>query len=414
MKEKRPFGVCLWLMLLTCIVSCGSLYLYAWNTQVVAYPYWVDTLTRVRWYLVAIVATTLICAIIVRVVMMNTIQKARDEEKKKNAKSKKERETSESKKRRSEVVSELDDESDENYGEEWSAPSRVPAPQPQMAPEVVQPKPQHQENPHTYQAPYAYDSESVPNPQYEQARSSRTVPYDYMREAEPVIPNRTAKPVAPSKPQMQPQPHFRPKATDVNVNVEQDVSNDELLAILNKADEHRHQQQKPSMPEPLYSNEPYAEPINEDTQYYNGNDTEPQAPAEEEYYQSVEPQTHEEVVPQDNVADNEPVQNDANPLDALDEILGEEQFDKSKFTEQEIAFLNRMDDILNRAGINAADFSLGECVYGRISLFVKEIPNRYGKVERVWQVTDANGKLMKSDTRIAEAGKAFAKIFKNG
>ena len=84
-KEKRPFGVCLWLMLLTCIVSCGSLYLYAWNTQVVAYPYWVDTLTRVRWYLVAVVATTLVCAIIVRVVMMDTIQKARDEEKNEKA-----------------------------------------------------------------------------------------------------------------------------------------------------------------------------------------------------------------------------------------------------------------------------------------------------------------------------------------
>ena len=158
MKEKRPFGVCLWLMLLTCIVSCGSLYLYAWNTQVVAYPYWVDTLTRVRWYLVAIVATTLICAIIVRVVMMDTIQKARDEEKKKNVKSKKERETSESKKRKPEVVSESDEESDEDYGEEWSEPNLVPTQQPQTAPEIVQPK-QHQENTRTYQAPYAYYSE---------------------------------------------------------------------------------------------------------------------------------------------------------------------------------------------------------------------------------------------------------------
>ena len=154
MKEKRPFGVCLWLMLLTCIVSCGSLYLYAWNTQVVAYPYWVDTLTRVRWYLVAVVATTLVCAIIVRVVMMDTIQKARDEEKKKNAKSKKEKETPESKKRRSEVVSEPDVESDENYDEEWSEPNLVPTQQPQTAPEIVQPK-QHQENTRTYQAPCA-------------------------------------------------------------------------------------------------------------------------------------------------------------------------------------------------------------------------------------------------------------------
>lgn len=314
MKEKRPFGVCLWLMLLTCIVSCGSLYLYAWNTQVVAYPYWVDTLTCVRWYLVAIVATTLICAIIVRVVMMDTIQKARDEEKKKNVKSK--------------------------------------------------------------------------------------------------VPSRTVRPVAPNKPQMQPQPHFRPKTTDVNV--EQEVSSNELLAILNKVDEHHRQQQKPSVPEPLYSSEPYAEPISEDAQNYNESGIEPQVPTEEEDYKSVEPQTNEELAPQENAADNKPVQNDENPLDALDEILGEEQFDKSKFTEQEIAFLNRMDDILNRAGINVADFSLGECIYGRISLFVKEIPNRYGKVERVWQVTDANGKLMKSDTRITEAGKAFAKIFKNG
>ena len=413
MKEKRPFGVCLWLMLLTCIVSCGSLYLYAWNTQVVAYPYWVDTLTRVRWYLVAIVATTLICAIIVRVVMMNTIQKARDEEKKKNVKPKKERETSESKKRKPEVVSEPDEESDENYGEERSAPNRVPAPQPKMAPEIVQPK-QYQENTRTYQAPYAYDSESIPNSQYEQPRSSRTVPYDYMREAEPVVPNRTARPVAQSKPQMQPQSHFRPKTTDVNVNVEQEVSSDELLAILNKVDEHHRQQQKPSVPEPLYSSEPYAEPINEDDQYYNGNETEQQVPVGEDDYQNVEPQTDEGLAPPESMADNEPVQSDKNPLDALDEILGEEQFDKSKFTEQEIAFLNRMDDILNRAGINGADFSLGECVYGRISLFVKEISNRYGKVERVWQVTDANGKLMKSDTRITEAGKAFAKIFKNG
>ncbi len=411
MKEKRPFGVCLWLMLLTCIVSCGSLYLYAWNTQVVAYPYWVDTLTRVRWYLVAIVATTLICAIIVRVVMMNTIQKARYEEKKKNVKSKKERETSESKKRKPEVVSESDEESDEDYGEEWSAPNRVPAPQSKMAPEIVQPK-QHQENTRTYQAPHAYDSESIPNSQYEQPRSSRTVPYDYMREAEPVVPNRTVRPVAPSKPQMQPQPHFRPKTTDVNV--EQEVSSDELLAILNKVDEHHRQQQKPSVPEPLYSSEPYAEPINEDDQYYNGNETEQQVPVGEDDYQNVEPQTDEGLAPPESMADNEPVQSDKNPLDALDEILGEEQFDKSKFTEQEIAFLNRMDDILNRAGINGADFSLGECVYGRISLFVKEIPNRYGKVERVWQVTDANGKLVKSDTRITEAGKAFAKIFKNG
>lgn len=411
MKEKRPFGVCLWLMLLTCIVSCGSLYLYAWNTQVVAYPYWVDTLTRVRWYLVAVVATTLVCAIIVRVVMMDTIQKARDEEKKKNAKSKKEKETPESKKRRSEVVSEPDVESDENYDEEWSEPNLVPTQQPQTAPEIVQPK-QHQENTRTYQAPYAYDSKSVPNFQCEQSRNSKAAPYDYMREAEPTVPNKTTRPTTQSKSQMQPQPHFRPKA--INANIEQDVSSDELLAILNKVDERRHQQQKPSVPEPLYSSESYAEPINEDTQDYNESDIEPQVPTEEEDYKSVEPQTNEEFAPQENVADNEPVQDDKNPLDALDEILGEEQFDKSKFTEQEIAFLNRMDDILNRAGINAADFSLGECIYGRISLFVKEIPNRYGKVERVWQVTDANGKLMKSDTRITEAGKAFAKIFKNG
>lgn len=187
-----------------------------------------------------------------------------------------------------------------------------------------------------------------------------------------------------------------------------------IASILNKVDEHHRQQQKPSVPEPLYSSEPYAEPINEDAQNYNKSGIEPQVPTEEEDYKSVEPQTNEELAPQENAADNKPVQNDENPLDALDEILGEEQFDKSKFTEQEIAFLNRMDDILNRAGINVADFSLGECIYGRISLFVKEIPNRYGKVERVWQVTDANGKLMKSDTRITEAGKAFAKIFKNG